>query len=183
MTTAVSDALIERLERKIRLVPDFPKAGILFHDLMPVIGDGPLFAELIDALAARYRGRPIDAIFSPESRGFLFGAPLAARLGCAFVPVRKPGKLPRKTISAPYTIEYGSTDKTLHVHADALAKKGLQVLLVDDVLATGGTAEACVNLAKQLGAEVSEALFVIEMIGLKGRAQLGDIDVFSVLRR
>lgn len=170
------------LESQVVPVQDFPEPGILFHDLTPVLSAGPLFEKLISALADRYRGR-IDAIFAPESRGFLFGAPLAARLGCGFVPVRKPGKLPRETISVPYSMEYGSGDKFLHVHRDALPSGGLRALVVDDVLATGGTARACVELARQLGAQVTEAVFIVEIVTLAGRRQLGELPVFSVLSR
>lgn len=175
------ESFLPELESRVLPVQDFPEAGVLFQDLTPLLSSGPLFEKLIAALAQRYKGR-VDAIFSPESRGFLFGAPLAARLGCSFVPVRKPGKLPRETFSVPYTMEYGSGDKFLHVHRDALPAIGLRALIVDDVLATGGTAKACVELAKRLDAQVVENVFIVEIAALCGRKLLSD-PVFSVISR
>jgi len=169
---ASSDGSAIDLRSLIRDVPDFPKAGILFRDVTPLLGSGPAFRACIRQLCERLAPARPQAIAGIESRGFLFGAPVAAELGVGFVPIRKPGKLPWKTRKESYALEYG-TD-AIEVHADALAS-GTRVALVDDLLATGGTAGAAIKLLRGLGAEVVAAAFVIELAFLKGRARLGDV--------
>jgi adenine phosphoribosyltransferase len=168
----------KKLKKAVLDVPDFPKKGIIFKDFTPVLKDAKLFASLIDSLAKRYKSKKIDAIVCMEARGFLLGAPLAYRLKCALVPVRKPGKLPRKVYSQEYALEYG-TD-SLEIHADALSK-GDNVVILDDVLATGGTAGAVVKLVEKCGAKIKELAFVIELDFLKGREKLASNKVFSVI--
>ena len=148
-------------------IPDFPKPGILFRDITGILDDAEGLHFAIDELAARLEGVEFDAIVSMESRGFIFGMPLAYKLNKPFVPVRKPGKLPRETVSATYDLEYG-TDR-LEMHKDAL-KPGQRVVVVDDLLATGGTAEACARLVKSVGAMVAKMLFVVELEGFSARA-------------
>jgi adenine phosphoribosyltransferase len=162
----------------IRDVPDFPKPGILFKDITPLLGDARAFQATVDQLADHFEGRGIDAIAAAEARGFLFGTPLALRLGVGFVPIRKPGKLPYSKIGIEYALEYGSD--RLEVHGDALAP-GRRILLLDDVLATGGTMVACRDLVRQAGAEVVAFAFVIELGFLGGRARLEPGEVFSLL--
>ncbi|MCY2923915.1 MAG: adenine phosphoribosyltransferase, partial [Planctomycetota bacterium] len=147
------------LERFIRNVPDFPKKGIVFKDITTLVGHAGALRETIAQLAAPFAKAGIDKVVGIESRGFIFGAAVAVKLGAGFVPVRKPGKLPAKTISKSYQLEYGSN--TVELHADAIAK-GQKVLVIDDVLATGGTVEACAKLVEKLGGVVSGATFVIE---------------------
>lgn len=166
------------LEPYIRPIQDFPKPGILFRDITPLLGTPTAFRAAIERLADRYRGERIDAIAGAEARGFLFAAPLALELSVGLVPIRKPGKLPHETVTAEYELEYG-TDR-LEMHADAL-EPGHRILLVDDVLATGGTMKACCELVRSTGAEVAGCAFLIELMALKGRARLGDVDVFSVV--
>jgi adenine phosphoribosyltransferase len=165
------------LSSRIRDIPDFPKKGIIFKDITPLLSDPAAFASSIDQLAARVP-KP-DAVVAIESRGFIFGAPLAQRWGVPFVPARKFGKLPGKTVRQVYSLEYG--EDTLELHADSLAK-GARVVVVDDLLATGGTAAATIQLVHQLGATVSAVLFVIELEGLGGRAKLAPTTVESLLR-
>lgn len=148
-------------------IPDYPKPGILFRDITGILGNAEGLRLAIDQLAERLEGVEFDAVVSMESRGFIFGMPLAYKLNKAFVPVRKPGKLPRETVSASYALEYG-TD-TLEMHRDAL-KPGARVVIVDDLLATGGTAEACARLVSEVGAEVAKMLFVIELEDLSARS-------------
>ncbi len=162
--------LADTIDATLRDVPDFPKEGILFKDITTVLQDGALFSEIIEHWRQRYADQAVDAIFGIESRGFIFGAALAHALGKGLVLVRKPGKLPADKIGVDYELEYG-TDR-LEVHADAVAE-GDRVLIVDDLLATGGTARATVELAHQLGAEVVECAFLIELDSLKGAAKLG----------
>ena len=169
----------ETLRTKIREVPGFPKPGILFYDITTLIGTPGGFAATIDALAAPYVGKGIDAVVGIESRGFILGAPVAERLGAGFIPMRKPGKLPAKTVSAEFALEYG-TD-TLHMHEDAV-KPGQRVLIVDDVLATGGTAQAAARLVKQTGGTLHGLAFLIELSFLDGKAKLTGEQVFSVLQ-
>ncbi len=169
----------DRIRSLIRDIPDFPKPGIVFKDVTPLLADGPAFAEAVDALAGRYDGRGIDRVVAMEARGFILGAPLALRLGAGFVPVRKKGKLPHETIEETYALEYGQD--TLQMHRDALIR-GHRVLVVDDVLATGGTAAAVARLVRTLGAEIVECAFLMELDFLGGRAKLGDIPVHSLLR-
>ncbi len=166
------------LRSYIRDVPDFPKPGIIYKDITPLLGHADAFKATIDRLADRFRDAQIDVIAAPEARGFVFGAPLALALGLGFVPIRKPGKLPYKTISLSYALEYG-TD-TLQVHNDAL-EPGRRVLLVDDVLATGGTIQACAGLVEQTGAEVVACAFILELGFLGGRSRLTSRDVFSLI--
>jgi adenine phosphoribosyltransferase len=159
-------------------VPDFPTPGILFRDIAPVLADGPLFRDVIADLAERYRGAGADSVVAIESRGFIVGAPLAVELGIGFTIVRKPGKLPWTTVRVEYALEYG-TD-ALEAHTDALGA-GQRALVVDDVLATGGTAAAAVDLVRKLGAEVIGCAFVIELAGLAGRERLTGVPVDSIL--
>ena len=172
-------AEMDKIKSLIRDVPDFPKPGILFKDITPLIGDPEGLRTTMDLLAKPFEGAGITAVAGMESRGFVFGVPVAERLGVGFVPVRKPGKLPAKTVSVEYELEYG-TD-TLQMHADAVGE-GSRVLVVDDLLATGGTAAATVKMIRSLGAKVVGAVFVIELDFLKGRARLDDVDVTSLVR-
>ncbi len=166
------------LKKLIREVPDFPKKGILFYDITTLLKDKLGFALLIDALSEHYIGKEIDLVLGMEARGFIFGPALAYRLNAGFVPVRKPGKLPAETVRVSYDLEYGSN--ALEVHKDAI-KKGDRVLIVDDLLATGGTAVATAQLASGLGAQIAGLAFVVELDFLKGREKLGNYDVFSLL--
>lgn len=170
---------MDHLKSKIRHVPDFPKPGILFYDITTLLGDPVGFRETIDALAGPYAEQGIERVVGIESRGFILAAALADRLRAGFVPVRKPGKLPSKTMSESYALEYG-TD-TLEIHADAIAR-GQRVLLVDDVLATGGTARAALALIARLDAHLCGAAFLLELEFLKGRDALGSAPVYSVLK-
>jgi adenine phosphoribosyltransferase len=168
----------EPLKQLIREVPDFPKKGILFYDITTLLKDKLGFATLIDALAEHYLNKDIDLVLGMEARGFIFGPALAYRLNAGFVPVRKPGKLPAATASLSYDLEYGSN--TLEIHKDAI-QSGQRVIIVDDLLATGGTAGATVQLAKSLGADVCGVGFVVELDFLNGREKLKGCDVFSLL--
>jgi adenine phosphoribosyltransferase len=168
----------EPLKKLIREVPDFPKKGILFYDITTLLKDKLGFATLIDALAEHYLKQDIDLILGMEARGFIFGPALAYRLNAGFVPVRKPGKLPAETTRISYDLEYGSN--TLEIHKDAI-QKGQRVIIVDDLLATGGTAAATVQLANLLGADVCGLGFVVELDFLNGRDKLKHCDVFSLL--
>ncbi len=167
-----------RLKSTIRDIPDFPKPGILFKDITPILADPKLFRSTIDWFAERYAGEHIDVVVGMESRGFLFGAPLAMELSAAFVPARKPGKLPYDRVSVEYSLEYGTA--MLEIHADAI-KPGDRVLIVDDLLATGGTAKATCDLVRRLGGQVLAACFVVELGFLPGRAALGDVPVQSII--
>ena len=162
----------------IRDVKDFPKPGIVFKDITPLLASPQVFAYVVDRLAAFTAQRESDVILAADSRGFLFGAAVAYHLGLPLVIVRKPGKLPYKTVSHTYQLEYG-TD-TLHLHEDAV-RKGQRVMIIDDLLATGGTVEACAKLVEKLGGIVSGAGFVIELSFLKGREKLKDYKVFSII--
>jgi adenine phosphoribosyltransferase len=168
----------EPLKKLIREVPDFPKKGILFYDITTLLKDKTGFATLIDALSEHYLEKKIDLVLGMEARGFIFAPALAYRLNAGFVPVRKPGKLPAATVKYDYALEYGTN--TLEVHRDAI-KKGQRVIIVDDLLATGGTAEATTKLASSLGAEVVGLGFVVELDFLKGRDRLAEYDVYSLL--
>jgi adenine phosphoribosyltransferase len=168
----------DHLKKLIREVPDFPKKGILFYDITTLLKDKFGYATLIDLLAERYIGKDIDLILGMEARGFIFGPALAYRLNAGFVPVRKPGKLPAPTTRVEYDLEYGSN--VLEIHKDAI-QRGQRVLIVDDLLATGGTAEATAKLASSLGGEIAGLAFVVELDFLHGRDKLKPHDVFSVL--
>jgi adenine phosphoribosyltransferase len=168
----------DRLKKLIREVPDFPKKGILFYDITTLLKDRVGFARLIDALSEHYIGKDIDLVLGMEARGFIFGPALAYRLNAGFVPVRKPGKLPAETVKISYELEYGSN--ALEVHKDAI-QKGQRILIVDDLLATGGTAVATADLASRLGAKIAGLAFVVELDFLKGRERLSNYDVFSLL--
>lgn len=170
---------MERLKQKIRDVPDFPKPGIVFKDITPLLGDVRSFQAIIDAFAKRYADKQIDAIAAVESRGFIFGAALAYRIDAGFVPVRKKGKLPYKTEFVEYALEYG-TDR-IEMHHDAL-HKGSRVLLIDDVLATGGTARAACDLVEKVGGKVVECAFVIELGFLNGREKLKGHEIHSLIQ-
>ncbi len=162
----------------VRNVPDFPLPGIQFKDITTLIGNGPAFAQVIAAMTDRYRGGGIDAVVGVESRGFIFSAPIALELGVGLVPIRKPGKLPAETYQVEYELEYGSNK--LEIHRDAFAP-GARVLVVDDLLATGGTIGAACKLIAQAGANVVELAFVIELAFLGGRAKLAPHPIFSLL--
>ncbi|HZE28272.1 MAG TPA: adenine phosphoribosyltransferase [Terriglobales bacterium] len=168
----------DQLKKQIREVPDFPKQGILFYDITTLLKDKAGFARLIDLFSEHYIGKQIDLILGMEARGFIFGPALAYRLNAGFVPVRKPGKLPAATARVEYDLEYGSN--ALEVHKDAI-EKGQRVLIVDDLLATGGTAEATAKLAASLGGQIAGLGFVVELDFLKGRDKLKPYDVFSLL--
>lgn len=166
------------LKKLIREVPDFPKKGILFYDITTLLKDKVGFASLIDLFSENYIGKQVDLILGMEARGFIFGPALAYRLNAGFVPVRKPGKLPAETAKVSYDLEYGSN--SLEIHKDAI-QKGQRVLIVDDLLATGGTAVATTQLVRELGGEVAGLGFVVELDFLKGRDKLAQYDVFSLL--
>lgn len=167
------------LKKLIREIPDYPKPGILFYDVTTLLKDKQGFHLLIDKLCEHYEGHSIDVVAGIEARGFIFGPALAYRLGAGFVPVRKPKKLPWKTVSVSYALEYG-TD-TLEIHEDAV-KSGQKVLVCDDLLATGGTASATVELVRKLGGKVDGAAFAVELTFLSGRAKLPGLDVFSLIQ-
>ena len=169
---------VPALKALVRTVPDFPKPGILFYDITTVLKDRVGFAQLIDALAQHYLERKIDLVLGIEARGFIFGPALAYRLNAGFVPVRKPRKLPAPVARVTYDLEYGSD--ALEIHLDAIAR-GQRVLLVDDLLATGGTMEATIKLVNQLGGEIAGLAFAIELDFLHGRDRFPDHEVFSLL--
>lgn len=170
---------MDHLKQKIRHVPDFPKTGILFYDITTLMQDPEGFRAAVDGLALPFKGHDIDLVVGIESRGFIFGAAVADRIGAGFSPVRKPGKLPSKTVRARYDLEYGSD--SLEMHDDAVSE-GQRVLIVDDLLATGGTARATVDLVRGLGGRVHALAFLIELVELKGRRRLGGETIHSVLR-
>ncbi|HEY3105193.1 MAG TPA: adenine phosphoribosyltransferase [Gaiellaceae bacterium] len=167
------------LESKIRDIPDFPKRGIVFKDIMPLLSDAEALHETVERLAEFAEPRKPDLILGAEARGFILGAALAYRLDCGFIAARKPGKLPWRTVSVKYALEYGFD--ALELHADAI-KPGTRVLVHDDLLATGGTAKAKVDLVEQLGGEVIGLAFVIELAFLNGRDRLQGYDVFSLIQ-
>jgi len=166
------------LKARVRDVPDFPKPGVLFKDIMPLLADPPAFAFAVDALCARYAAADVDVIAAAEARGFLFAAPMAVQMKKPLVPLRKPGKLPGATRSFKYDLEYGSAE--LHVRADAI-RAGARVLVVDDVLATGGTMAAACQLVEHAGGTVIGCAFLIELTFLNGRGPLAGRDIFSLL--
>lgn len=167
------------LSLKIRDVKDFPKKGIVFKDITPLLSDNAAFKEVLSILEKRYSGKGLDAIAGIESRGFIFGSALADRLNCSFVPIRKKGKLPYRTISEEYELEYG-TD-FIEMHEDAV-KSGDKVLIIDDLLATGGTAKAAASLIRKLKGQVKELAFVIELEFLNGRNKLKGEEIFSIIK-
>ncbi len=173
MATTVKD-----LGARIRDVPDFPKPGILFKDITTLLKDGDAFRACVDGLLEKIGKRDVDAVVGMESRGFIFGAPIAYKLGVGFVPVRKLGKLPADVVSVEYDLEYGSA--TLEMHRDALVP-GAKVLIVDDLLATGGTVAGTIDLVKQLKAEIVACAFLIELTALHGRDKLGGYDVVTLI--
>ena len=170
---------MEHLKAKIRHVPDFPKPGILFYDITTLLRDPVGLAEVLDGLTEPFRDQQIDLVVGIESRGFILGAAVADRLRAGFVPVRKPGKLPARTIQQPYVLEYGSD--ALEIHQDAI-EQGQRVLIVDDLLATGGTARAALDLVKKTGGMVVGLAFLVELQFLNGRARLGDVPLFVALQ-
>ncbi len=167
------------LSSKIRDVPDFPKPGIVFKDITTLLKDGPSFTAAIDGLVEKIGPRRIDVVVGMESRGFIFAAPIAYKLGVGFVPVRKLGKLPADVVSVEYELEYGSA--TLEMHKDAI-QPGAKVLIVDDLLATGGTVAGTIELVKQLHGEVQALAFLIELSFLKGRERLRGHDIVTLIR-
>lgn len=168
------------IKNSIRNVPDYPKPGIQFKDITTAMKNPAVFKEIIDEMAAHFAARKIDYVVGIDARGFIFGAALAYKLGCGFVPVRKPGKLPADTIAEEYALEYG-TDK-LEIHRDAL-EKGDRVVVVDDLIAIGGTAKAAANLVQKLGAEIAAFAFAVELTDLHGREKLQDIaEVYSLVQ-
>ena len=168
---------MEHLKQLIRDIPDFPQPGILFRDITPLLRDPAAFRQVTAALAEPFRGR-VDAVAGVESRGFIFGAPLAAELGVGFLPVRKAGKLPGDKLALEYALEYGTS--TLEIHTDAV-RPGERILLVDDLLATGGTARAAAGLIEAVGGRVEGIAFVIELLFLQGRTALQGHDVHALL--
>jgi len=166
------------LKKLIRDVPGFPKDGIVFRDITTLLANGPAWHETVDRIAEHYRHR-VDIVLGIESRGFLIGSAVAYALGCGIAVVRKPGKLPAATFNASYTLEYGKD--ALEIHQDAFPA-GSQVLIIDDLLATGGTAEASISLVRQLGGKVVGAAFIIELTFLNGRRRLAPCDVFSLIQ-
>ncbi len=167
------------LKASIRHVPDFPKPGILFYDITTLLQDPVGLRAAVDSLATPFEGQGIDLVVGIESRGFIFGSAVADRIGAGFAPVRKPGKLPSRTIKVTYDLEYGSD--ALEMHDDAV-KKGQRVLIVDDLLATGGTAKAAVGLVKRLGGDVHSLAFLIELVALDGRKRLAGERLHTVLK-
>jgi len=162
----------------IREVPDFPKPGILFYDITTLLKNASAFRNVVDELTERYRHKQISKVVGIESRGFIVGSPLSYRLGAGFVPVRRPGKLPADRFEVKYSLEYGSN--SLAIHRDAISV-GERVLIVDDLLATGGTAAATIHLVRQLGGDIVGLVFLVELVALKGRDKLDGCDVYSVL--
>ncbi|MFA6281920.1 MAG: adenine phosphoribosyltransferase [Candidatus Omnitrophota bacterium] len=167
------------LKKHIRSIPDFPKKGILFKDITTLLSNKKAFKAAIDSLAKILKNKKIDYIVAAESRGFIFAGVLSYKLGCGFIPVRKPGKLPYKTYKHTYSLEYGSD--SLEIHQDAFPKNS-NVLILDDLLATGGTALALIELAKKLKANIVGVVFLIELTGLNGKNKLKDYPVYSLLK-
>ncbi len=163
---------------RIASIPNYPQEGVLFRDITPLMNDGKAFKLAVEKMLEFAREKGAEVIVGPESRGFIFGCPVAYEMEIGFVPVRKPGKLPRETIAYSYDLEYGSNE--LHIHADAI-KPGQKVLIVDDLLATGGTVEATVKLIESCGGEVVGCAFLIELLDLNGREKLNNIPILSIL--
>lgn len=169
---------MKKIEEYVRSIPDFPEKGIIFRDVTSVLGDADGLKLAIDSMIRLLDGVEFDVVAGTESRGFIFGVPIAYALGKPFVPIRKKGKLPCETITASYELEYGSAE--IEMHKDSI-KPGQRVVLVDDLIATGGTVEACIRLVEELGGEVAKIIFLMELAGLKGRDKLGGYDVASVI--
>ena len=167
------------LKKYIKDIPDFPEPGVLFRDVTPLLADKDAYQESIRLLSDFAKEKKVDLVLGPEARGFLFGCPVALALNCGFVPVRKPGKLPREVVSQSYDLEYGSNE--IQMHSDSI-QPGQNVLIVDDLLATGGTVDAAVSLIEKMGGNVVGIAFLIELEALKGRELLKDYDVYSVLK-
>jgi len=170
---------MESLKSYVRDIPDFPKKGIIFKDITTLIKDGRQFRRTVDTICDKFKDKKIDAVLSVEARGFIFGAAVAYKLGAGVIPVRKKGKLPYKTHSVSYGLEYGKD--TLEIHQDAF-QKGTRILIVDDLLATGGTTRAVADLVEKMGGEIVGIAFVIELIPLKGREKLKNYQVISLIQ-
>ena len=175
--TAVTVSSVDDLRGLIREVPDFPKPGIRFYDITTLLKNADAFREVIDRMAEQVSSTPIDLVVGMESRGFIFSSPLAYKLGAGFVPVRKLGKLPAETIEVEYELEYGTA--TLEIHADAI-EKGQRVLIVDDLLATGGTVMGTIELVRRLGGEIAGLSFMVELSALRGREKLGEFEIHTI---
>jgi adenine phosphoribosyltransferase len=175
----MASEVIERLRTAVRDVPDFPKKGIIFKDITPILKDGALFRASVDVFLEQCRGKKIDKVVGIDARGFLFGSAVAYELGIGFVPLRKKGRLPYKTESAVYTLEYGEAEMELHIDA---INPGEQIVLIDDLLATGGTSASAVTLIKKVGGELVAAIFLIELEFLHGRKKLDQTPVISFLK-
>ena len=169
---------MKKIEEYVRSIPDFPEKGIIFRDVTTVLQDAEGLKLAIDSMIRLLDGVEFDVVAGTESRGFIFGVPIAYALGKPFVPIRKKGKLPCETVSAKYDLEYGAAE--IEMHRDSI-KPGQRAVLVDDLIATGGTVEACVRLIEELGGEVAKIVFLIELAGLKGRDKLGGYDVAAVI--
>jgi len=170
--------LEEKIKEKVRSIPDYPKKGVLFRDITPLLRDGPIFRACIDAIAEHFEGS-VDAVAGVEARGFIIGSAVAYKLGKGFIPIRKEGKLPYDKVKKTYSLEYG--EETIEIHKDALAK-GERILLVDDLLATGGTAKASCELIESLGGKIAGVAFIIELTDLHGRDKLSDKEVFTLVK-
>ena len=175
----MASEVIERLRTAVRDVPDFPKKGIIFKDITPILKDGDLFRASVDVFLEQCRGKKIDKVVGIDARGFLFGSAVAYELGIGFVPLRKKGRLPYKTESAAYTLEYGEAEMELHIDA---IERGEKIVLIDDLLATGGTSASAVTLIKKVGGELVAAIFLIELEFLHGRKKLEATPVISFLK-
>lgn len=167
------------LKKYIEDIPDFPEPGVIFRDVTPLLANKEAYQESIRLICDFVKDKKIDLVVGPEARGFLFGCPVALALNCGFVPVRKPGKLPREVVSQSYDLEYGSNE--IQMHSDSI-QPGQNVLIVDDLLATGGTVEAAITLIEKMGGNVVGAAFLIELEALKGKELLKEYDVYSVLK-
>ncbi len=171
--------MVEQLKQRIRTIPGFPKPGVLFRDITPLLADPAALALAIELMSNRYRGKNVDVVVGAESRGFIFGTAIACAISAGFVPVRKPGKLPCTTIDCKYSLEYGQD--SLQMHSDAIVK-GQKVVLVDDLLATGGTLHACADMVNRLGGEIIGISVLIELTDLHGRDSLRPYPVHSVIQ-
>ena len=170
--------ICQRIKGKVRSIPDWPIQGVIFRDITTLLQDPTTFKDICDLLYERYAKEKIDKIVGIDARGFLFGAVLAYKLGIGFIPVRKKGKLPSKTVGESYTLEYG--EETVEIHEDGI-QQGEKVVIVDDLMATGGTISAAVNLVEKLGGDIMECAFVIELPDLKGRQKIADQKIYSIL--